>query len=111
MFGFYIALAVFLVVAILILIFRISRLIGVVKGTGEKTTMGSNNLNAIMMIVFMVGFFGLAAWYSWGNFDAYDPPVASEHELTDKLFWRTMWITGIVFFYNERIVILLLLEV
>ena len=91
MFGFYIALAVFLVVAILILIFRISRLIGVVKGTGEKTTMGSNNLNAIMMIVFMVGFFGLAAWYSWGNFDAYDPPVASEHgELTDKLFWRTM---------------------
>ena len=51
MFGFYIALAVFLVVAILILIFRISRLIGVVKGTGEKTTMGSNNLNAIMMIV------------------------------------------------------------
>ena len=60
MFGFYVALAVFLVVAILILIFRISRLIGVVKGTGEKTTMGSNNLNAIMMIVFMVGFFGLA---------------------------------------------------
>ena len=102
MFGFYIALAIFLVVAILLLIFRISRLIGVVKGTGEKTTMGSNNLNAIMMIVFMVGFFGLAAWYSWGNFDAYDPPVASDHgELTDKLFWRTMWITGIVFFITN----------
>lgn len=102
MFGFYIALAVFLVVAILLLIFRISRLINVVKGTGDDTTDGSNKMNAIMMIVFMVLFFGLAAWYSWAHFDAYDPPVASEHgELTDKLFWRTMWITGIVFFITN----------
>lgn len=98
MFGFYIALAVFLVVAILLLIFRVGRLIGVVRGTGDKVVTSSNNLNAIMMVVFMVGFFGLSAWYSWANFDAYDPPVASEHgELTDKLFWRTMWITGLVF--------------
>ncbi|GHE67859.1 MULTISPECIES: cytochrome c oxidase subunit II [Roseivirga] len=98
MFGFYIALAVFLVVAILLLIFRITRLVNVVKGTGEETTSSSNNMNAVLMIVFMVLFFGLAGWYSWAHFDAYDPPVASEHgELTDKLFWRTMWITGIVF--------------
>ena len=70
----------------------------VVKGTGEETTSSSNNMNAVLMIVFMVLFFGLAGWYSWAHFDAYDPPVASEHgELTDKLFWRTMWITGIVF--------------
>lgn len=98
MFGFYIALAVFLVVAILLLIFRITRLVDIVKGTGEKVVTGSNNVNAAMMIVFMVLFFGLTAWYSYAHFDAYDPPVASEHgELTDKLFWRTMWVTGIVF--------------
>lgn len=98
MFGFYIALAVFLVIGILLLIFRITRLVNVIKGTGDQTTESSNNWNAIMMIVFMVLFFGLAAWYSWAHFDAYDPPVASEHgELTDKLFWRTMWITGLVF--------------
>ncbi|MHA7102176.1 cytochrome c oxidase subunit 2 [Roseivirga pacifica] len=102
MFGFYIALAVFLVVAILLLIFRISRLINVVKGKGEETTRSTNNTNAILMIVFMVGFFGLSAWYSWAHFDAYDPPVASDHGvLTDKLFWRTMWITGIVFFITN----------
>ena len=103
MFGFYIALAVFLVVAILFLIFRITRLVNVVKGAGEEAaSSSSNNFNAIMMIVFMVLFFGLAAWYSYANFDAYDPPVASEHgELTDKLFWRTMWITGIVFFITN----------
>lgn len=98
MFGFYIALAVFLVIAILLLIFRISRLVGIVKGTGEKVITGSNNVNAALMIVFMVLFFGLMGWYSYVNFDAYDPPVASDHgELTDKLFWRTMWITGLVF--------------
>ena len=50
------------------------------------------------MVAFMVVFFGLMAWYSWVNFDAYDPPVASEHGVvTDRLFWRTMWITVIVF--------------
>ena len=98
MFVFYIALAVFLVVAILLLIFRISRLFDIVKGTGDKVVTGSNNVNAIMMIVFMVMFFGLSIWYSLAYFDEYDPPVASEHgELTDKLFWRTMWVTGIVF--------------
>ena len=57
MFGFYIALAVFLVVAILLLIFRITRLVNVVKGTGEETTSSSNNMNAVLMIVFMVLFF------------------------------------------------------
>ncbi|OEK05303.1 cytochrome c oxidase subunit II [Roseivirga misakiensis] len=98
MFVFYIALAVFLVVAILLVIFRISRLFDIVKGTGDKVVTGSNNTNAVMMIVFMVMFFGLSIWYSWANYDAYTPPVASEHgELTDKLFWRTMWITGLVF--------------
>lgn len=98
MFGFYIVLAIFLVVAVLLLIFRITRLVGIVKGTGEKIVTGSNNFNAAMMVVFMVLFFGLAAWYSYANYDAYVPPVASEHgELTDKLFWRTMWVTGIVF--------------
>jgi len=102
MFGFYIALAVFLVVAILLLIFRITRLVNVVKGTGEETTQTSNNINGALMMLFMVLFFGLVGWYSWANFDAYEPPVASEHgQLTDKLFWRTMWVTFITFFVTN----------
>jgi cytochrome c oxidase subunit II len=98
MFGFYIVLAIFLILAILLLIFRVSRLVNVVKGSEEKVSTTSNNINAILMVAFMVVFFGLMAWYSWVNFDAYDPPVASEHGVvTDRLFWRTMWITVIVF--------------
>jgi len=98
MFGFYIVLAIFLVLAILLLIFRVSRLVSIVKGSDEKSITGSNDVNAMLMVVFMVLFFGLMAWYSYVHFDAYDPPVASDHGIvTDKLFWRTMWITGIVF--------------
>lgn len=98
MFGLYIALAVLLILGILLLIFRISRLVNVVKGTGDETSETSNNINGILMVVFMVVFFGLAGWYSLVYYDDYVPPIASEHGvLTDKLFWRTMWITGIVF--------------
>lgn len=98
MFGFYIVLAIFLVLAILVLIYRVSRLVNVIKGSEDQLVTKSNNVNAVLMIVFMVLFFGLSAWYSWAHYDSYAPPVGSEHgELTDKLFWRTMWITGIVF--------------
>ncbi len=98
MLGFYLLLAVFLVLAILILIFRVSRLINVVKGSYEKRVTASNNVNGMLMMAFLIIGFGLMIWYSLAYFDLYDPPVASEHgELTDKLFWRTMWITGLVF--------------
>lgn len=98
MFGFYLLLAVFLVLAILLLIFRISRLINVVKGSYEKRVTASNNVNGALMMAFLIVGLGLAVWYSLAFFDDYNPPVASEHgELTDKLFWRTMWITGLVF--------------
>ena len=98
MFGFYLFLAVFLVLGILLMIFRISRLINIVKGSDTKRVGSSNNVNAILMVMFLIIGFGLAIWYSYANFDLYDPPVASEHGvLTDKLFWRTMWITGLVF--------------
>ena len=102
MFGFYLFLAIFLVLAILIMIFRVSRLINVIKGSYEKRTTASNDINGILMMAFLIIGFGLAAWYSLAYFDEYDPPVASEHgELTDKLFWRTMWITGLVFFITH----------
>lgn len=98
MFGFYLLLAVFLVLGILILIFRVSRLINVVKGSYEKRVTASNNVNGVLMLAFLIIGFGAAFWYSWVYFDDYVPPIASEHgELTDKLFWRTMWITGLVF--------------
>lgn len=98
MFGFYLLLAVVLILGILLLIFRISRLVNVVKGSYEKRATVSNDVNGVLMMVFLILGFGLMIWYSVAKFDEYSPVVASVHgELTDKLFWRTMYVTGIVF--------------
>ena len=98
MFGFYLVLAIFLVLGILLMIFRIGRLINVVKGSDKKIVTGSNKVNAILMLLFLIIGFGLMIYYSAFYYDDYVIPVASEHGvLTDKLFWRTMWVTGSVF--------------
>jgi cytochrome c oxidase subunit II len=98
MFGFYLLLAVFLVLGILLMIFRIGRLINVVKGSDKKRVTGSNKVNAILMLLFLIIGFGLMIYYSAFYYDDYVIPVATEHGvLTDKLFWRTMWVTGAVF--------------
>jgi cytochrome c oxidase subunit 2 len=41
-------------------------------------------------------------WYSIKNFDVYQIPIASEHGVaTDRLFWITMAITGVVFIITQ----------
>lgn len=85
-----IGLGVLLVIVILIMIFRIGTLVSVMKGS-EKPGGTSNQINAFLMLVFMVvslaGFF----WFSYTHFDSYIIPIASEHGvITDQLFWITM---------------------
>jgi len=96
--GFVIGLGLLLVAAILIAIFRVTTLIGIAKGEGKKRVGSANGINAILFIVFLIGGFTLLFWYSFTHFDSYNLPLASEHgALTDKLFWITMGITGVVF--------------
>jgi len=85
-----IGLGVLLVVVILIMIFRIGTLVSVMRGP-EKPGGTANQINAFLLLLFMVvsltGFF----WYSYAHFDSYIIPVASEHGvITDQLFWITM---------------------
>ena len=85
-----IGLGVLLVVVILIMIFRIGTLVSVMKDP-EKPGGTSNQINAFLMLVFMVVSLGGFFWYSYTHFDSYIIPVASEHGLiTDHLFWITM---------------------
>ncbi|MBS1682745.1 MAG: cytochrome c oxidase subunit II [Bacteroidetes bacterium] len=77
------------------MIFRIGNLMEVAK---EKKEDSWNNINAILFLLFMV--FGLIGffWYSYEKWGTYEPPVASVHgEVTDNLFWVTMWITVVAF--------------
>jgi cytochrome c oxidase subunit 2 len=88
---------VVLVLVIIFMIFRITNLVGLVKGDREKAESG-NGINAFLFMAFMiislVGFY----WYSFAHFNEYTLPVASEHGVvTDSLFWITMAICVVAF--------------
>lgn len=98
MYGFLIAVGVLLLLSILWMVYRIQTLVSVVKGSDKKVATGSNKVNALMFIFFLVGAGGLMFWYSIKEFDNYQLPIASEHGVvTDQLFWITMAVTGVVF--------------
>ena len=83
--------AVILVIAILLLIFRIQTLITVMKGPSDQKGGLSNRINALMLLVFfligMVAFF----WYSSIASANFLPHSSSEHGVrTDRMFWITM---------------------
>ncbi len=94
-----ISLGAILVLVILYMIFKIGNLVGLVKGKKEEEfSISWNNANAMMFMIFMVVGLGGFFWYSYAHFDEYTLPVASIHgEVTDSLFWITMWITVIAF--------------
>lgn len=99
-----ILLAVVLIVAILVTIFRAHTLVQVVRGK-EGDPMGtSNKVNGALFMVFMI--LGTVAFfvYSYTEFDRYTVPVASEHgEVTFKLFWITTAITTAVFIITNAV--------
>lgn len=98
MYGFLIAVGVLLLLSIIWMVYRIQTLVSVVKGSDKKVASGSNNVNAVLFVVFLVGGCILMFWYSVKEFDNYQMPVASEHGVvTDTLFWVTMAVTGVVF--------------
>jgi cytochrome c oxidase subunit 2 len=90
---------VILVLAILFMIFRVAKLVGIAKGVPQDERGGTaNKINAALFIVFMVGGLGWFFWYSFVHFDSYTLPVASEHGVvTDNLFWITMGVTVVAF--------------
>jgi cytochrome c oxidase subunit 2 len=98
MYGFLIAVGVLLLLSIIWMVYRIQTLVSVVKGSDKKVASGSNKLNAIMFLVFLIGGGALMFWYSIKEFDNYNLPLASEHgAVTDQLFWITMAVTGFIF--------------
>jgi cytochrome c oxidase subunit II len=98
MYGFLIAVGILLLISIIWMVYRIQTLVSVVKGSDKKVASGSNKVNAMMFVLFLVGTGGLMFWYSIKEFDNYNLPLASEHGVvTDQLFWITMAVTGVIF--------------
>lgn len=93
-----IGLGVILILVILFLIFRVSRLVGVAKGKDPLKIGRSNSINAALFLIFMIVSLVSFFWYSFAFFNDYTLPVASIHgKLTDKLFWITMAVTVAAF--------------
>lgn len=102
MIGFSIAVGIFFILAILLLIFRLHTLVNVMKKSDKTPGDGFNKINARLFIVFLIVGFALLFWYSIKNFDIYQLPIASEHGvITDRLFWITTAITGVVFIITQ----------
>ncbi len=93
-----IGIAVLIILAILVTIFRVQSLINVARGTDKKRASTGNKVNGMLFMLFLVVGAGLMYWYSTTRFDLYEPLVASEHGVAvNTLFWVTMAITGFVF--------------
>jgi cytochrome c oxidase subunit 2 len=91
-------LAVILIVAILVTIFRAHTLVQVMKEKKAEDIGKSNNVNGTLFMVFLVLGVILFAAYSYTQFERYTVPVASEHgAITFRLFWITMAVTIFVF--------------
>ena len=87
-----------IIIAILVMVYRINALSEVARESNKKIATGSNSVNAVFLIVFLFTILIGGAWSSIAWFDSYNIPVASEHgESTDSLFWVTMAVIMVAF--------------
>lgn len=88
-----------LILVILYMIFRVTTLISVVKGSHHKRAGASNKVNAALMLAFLILGSIAAVWSAYAAADEFLPPPSSVHgEQIDTLFWVTMGILCAVFF-------------
>ena len=102
MIGTIIVVGIFLILAILIVLYRIHILLEVAKGNFQKRVTGSNRVNAILFLLFLIAALVLFWVFSIKEYDKYTVPVASEHGvLYEHMFWTTTILTLIVFFITQ----------
>ncbi|AHM63636.1 heme/copper-type cytochrome/quinol oxidase subunit 2 [Flammeovirgaceae bacterium 311] len=98
MFGILIAIGVIILLAILMLLYRVYTLVSVARGTDKIRVSASNKVNAILFLVFLIVMGGLFFWYSFDAYDEYQQPVAAQHaDDYESLFWATMWVSVAAF--------------
>ena len=69
MIGIVIFIGIVLFLAILAMLFRIQNLIDIVRGNYRKEVTGSNKVNGILLLQFMIISLVYFLWYSVENFD------------------------------------------
>ena len=100
------ALTILLVLVLLLvvfgLLFRLQIFTSIFSGTFTRDIGMSNSVNAILMLVFMVGG---GAWFAYSfveNFSKMNPPIASVHgHKMETMFWTTMAVIGFAFVVTQ----------
>lgn len=93
-----IAVAVVLIIAVLIVAYRATALVDVVKKDKKKGISAWNNAQGALLILFAIVGFGGFFYFSISEYDNYNLPITSEHGVVvEDLFWITMYITVAVF--------------
>ena len=84
------------------LLFRLQVLTSIFSGSSTRELGTSNRVNGVLMLIFMVVGGAAFAWSFGDNFDKMNPPIASVHgHATERMFWTTMIIIGIVFVLTQ----------
>ena len=100
-----ILLAVILVVAVLITVYRVTTLVDIIKKAKEKgfsAVSKGNKLQGLYLVLFLVIGVSIFFWYSITHYDIYNLPITSEHGvMVEQLFWITMAVTVFVFIVTQ----------
>ena len=102
------ALTILLVLVLLLvvfgLLFRLQIFTSIFSGTFTRDIGMSNSVNAILMLVFLVGG---GAWFAYSfveNFSKMNPPIASVHgHQMERMFWITMTVIGVAFAITQSL--------
>lgn len=97
-----IAVAVVLIIAVLVIAYRATALVDVVKKDKNGGIPSWNSAQGALLILFtVVGFVGFF-YFSITEYDNYNLPITSEHGvIVEELFWITMYITVAVFVITQ----------
>ena len=97
-----------LTVVVFYLIFRVLRILDLIRGRKEEEISGTQNtIQAVLLFVFFA--VGMYWFFSYGSteFSRYVLPVASEHGVVvEEMFWVTMTLTLIVFVVTHLLLVL-----
>lgn len=101
--GYLILAAIILFLVVIFKVAQTSDLLGLLKGDAEgKPTEDANNVNALLLLLFMVIGLPASIWSAYAVIDKFLPTPSSEHgKVIDSMFNTTLVLTGIVFVLTQ----------
>lgn len=99
-----ILLVLLLLLVVFGLLFRLQIFSSIFSGSITRDIGVGNSINAILMLVFLIGGGGWFAYSFVENFNKMNPPIASVHgHQMETMFWTTMTVIGVAFAFTQTL--------